>query len=234
MAGTNPGARQTYEVGTATLEFYQRDGHLEWSSLSDGKPTPQADIDAIREHAAQVIADRCGRDIIDCGQRYTSNGLGYTSRMIGKSGYVGGGGDLTHREAEAIVRRQMASHISPFIFLNDDGKPYAAGVFRRKLERWCARAKVTQRTPYALRHTFASVEAENGVDALTLAQLMGHANVTTTARYVSTTQEHHRTLSQKAAAHFGRLLEAGHGGTVEAPQAGLGSPADGMLDRRSA
>ena len=111
-------------------------------------------------------------------------------------------------EAEEIVNRQMAKHGSPFVFLTEYGTPYSADIFRRKLERWCARAGITKRTPYAMRHTYASVEAESGVDALTLAQLMGHTDISTTARYVSTTQEHHRALSQKAAAHFNRLLEA--------------------------
>lgn len=111
-------------------------------------------------------------------------------------------------EAEEIVNRQMANHASPFVFLTEHGTPYTTDMFRRKLERWCARAGIAIRTPYALRHTFASVEAESGVDALTLAQLMGHTDISTTARYVSTTQEHHRLLSQRAAAHIGRLLEA--------------------------
>ncbi len=112
-------------------------------------------------------------------------------------------------EAEEIVRRQLSAHISPYVFLNDDGTPYSADVFRRKLERLCGRAKVPKRAPYALRHTFASVEAENGVDALTLAQLMGHTDISTTARYVSATQEHHRALSQKAATHFSKLMQGG-------------------------
>lgn len=111
-------------------------------------------------------------------------------------------------EAEEIVNRQLEQHSSPFVFLTEYGTPYSADVFRRKLERWCTRAGIAKRTPYALRHTYASVEAESGVDALTLAQLMGHTDISTTARYVSTTQEHHRLLSQKAAAHFSRLLEA--------------------------
>ena len=111
-------------------------------------------------------------------------------------------------EAEEIVNRQMGEHVSPFVFLTEHGTPYSADVFRRKLERWCSRAGISKRTPYALRHTYASVEAESGVDSLTLAQLMGHTDISTTARYVSTTQEHHRLLSQKAAAHFSRLLEA--------------------------
>ncbi len=94
----NPNARQTYQVGNATIEFFQRDGHLEWSTLSDGKPIPQADIDKVREHAAQVVADRAGRDVIDRGQRYKSNFKGYTTRVIGRSGYTGGRGlDLAHR-----------------------------------------------------------------------------------------------------------------------------------------
>ena len=137
-------------------------------------------------------------------------------------------------DAEEIVNRQLAKHDSQFVFLTEYGTPYSADVFRRKLERWCARAGISKRTPYALRHTFASVEAESGVDALTLAQLMGHTDISTTARYVSTTQEHHRLLSQKAAAHINRLLEASAKDNPDAPN-GEHEPANERgSERRSA
>jgi hypothetical protein len=67
------------------------------------------------------------------------------------------------------------------------------------------------------------------VDALTLAQLMGHTDISTTARYVSTTQDHHRLLSQKAAAHFNRLLESP---ASEAPEAQPADPTP-IVGRRS-
>ena len=137
-------------------------------------------------------------------------------------------------EGEEIVKRLMAIHASPYLFLNDDGMPYRADVFRRKLERWCARAGIARKAPYALRHTFASVEAENGVDALTLAQLMGHTDISTTARYVSTTQEHHRLLSQKAATHFNRLLEESTQDNPNSPNGEHEPAGERGSDRRSA
>ena len=110
--------------------------------------------------------------------------------------------------ASLIVATQLAKHPdSPCVFLNDDGTPYDRDVLRRKLERWCRRAKIPVRAPYALRHTFASVEAENGVDAVTLAQLMGHTDISTTARYVATTHDHQRKLNEMASRHVARLLE---------------------------
>ena len=137
-------------------------------------------------------------------------------------------------EAEEIVNRQMANHASPFVFLTGHGTPYTTDMFRRKLERWCDRAGIAKRTPYALRHTFASVEAESGVDALTLAQLMGHTDISTTARYVSTTQEHHRLLSQKAAAHINRLLEAPAQDNPDSPNGAHEPAGERESERRSA
>ena len=56
-------------------------------------------------------------------------------------------------EALEIITRQMKKHSkSRFVFLNGNGKPYQAASFRQRLKRWCQRAGVRPRPPYALRH----------------------------------------------------------------------------------
>ncbi len=92
-----------------------------------------------------------------------------------------------------ILERQIARH--PWrlhVFLNDAGKPYTACVFRQRLRRWCKRAGIKPRPPYALRHTFGSMEAEANVNQTVIAQVMGHTQLRTTARYIAHNEEHHR------------------------------------------
>ena len=96
-------------------------------------------------------------------------------------------------EAVEIIDRQIGQHAwRCHVFLNESGKPYTAGVFRQRLKRWCRRAGIKPRPPYALRHTFGSLEAEAGVNQAVLAQIMGHTQLSTTARYINHNAEHHR------------------------------------------
>lgn len=69
------------------------------------------------------------------------------------------------------------------------------------LERACTRAVIAKSPPYALRHSFASLHAEDGTDIVTLGQLMGHTNTRTLARYITATAEHHRRLVGHTAQH---------------------------------
>ncbi len=109
-------------------------------------------------------------------------------------------------EALEIYTRQMKKHPkSRFVFLNGNGKPYQAGSFRQRLRRWCKRAGVEPRPPYALRHTFGSLEAEANINQISLMQLMGHTQSRTTTRYVHNNYEHHR---KAVAAITGRIFAA--------------------------
>lgn len=94
-------------------------------------------------------------------------------------------------EAREILTRQTAAHPqSKYVFLNGDGTPYTRTVFRNRLIRWCGRAGVPAITPYALRHTFASLESDAHIESTALARLMGHSTVRTLARYISNSTEH--------------------------------------------
>ena len=120
------------------------------------------------------------------------------------------------QEAAAIVRRQVDSHPdAALVFLTEVGTPYSADVFRRKMERWCRRAKIPARPPYALRHTFASLQADGDVNIVTLGQLMGHSSTRTTARYIRASAEHHKQAVDRTAEHILALLPA------DAPEAGM-------------
>ena len=76
--------------------------------------------------------------------------------------------------------------------VNARGTPYTRYSFKTKLARLCKRAKTSRiYTPYALRHTFASMESDAGTETTGLARLMGHSTTRTLERYVVNTHEHH-------------------------------------------
>ena len=96
-------------------------------------------------------------------------------------------------EAREIVQRQLLAHPDePRLFLNDDGDPFKPRAFRLRLLRWCKRAGIQPRPPYALRHTFGSMEAEANINQTSLSQIMGHTTIRTTSRYISNNYDHHR------------------------------------------
>ena len=130
-------------------------------------------------------------------------------------------------EAAAIVLRQIGAHPDePHIFLNDDGTPYEAGVYRRRLERWCKKAKIPVKPPYALRHTFASLQADGDINIVTLGQLMGHTSTRTTARYIRASAEHHKQAVDRTAAHILALLPKNEPSTQSGAESVTGGPGE--------
>lgn len=96
-------------------------------------------------------------------------------------------------EACEIIQRQLLAHPdSPYLFLNGAGSPFKPAAFRRRLLRCCKRAGIQPRPPYALRHTFGSMEAEANINQTSLSQIMGHTTIRTTSRYISNNYDHHR------------------------------------------
>jgi integrase len=114
------------------------------------------------------------------------------------------------KEACEIIKRQCAAYPkAEFVFLNEAGTPYDSAGFRHKLERWCRRAKIDKKPPYALRHTFASLQADGDTNMVALGQLMGHSSTRTTARYIRVSGEHHLRAVEKGAEHILSLMNKG-------------------------
>ncbi|MBT3193847.1 MAG: site-specific integrase [Verrucomicrobia bacterium] len=120
-------------------------------------------------------------------------------------------------QAVSIILRQIADHPeTEYIFTNTIGRPYTATVLRQRLGRWCARACIKPRPPYALRHTFGSMEAEARVNQTVIAQIMGHTQLRTTARYIAHNEEHHRKSIGYVCDRLNKITN-GNGTTPEAP-----------------
>jgi len=70
-----------------------------------------------------------------------------------------------------------------YVFINPNiGKPYVD--IKRAFRSACNGAGIEDFHFHDLRHTFASRLVRNGVDLNTVKELMGHASITTTQRYL--------------------------------------------------
>jgi len=72
---------------------------------------------------------------------------------------------------------------SGWLFKNEKGERIKS--LRKSFETACKKAGIEGITPHCLRHTFATLMIQRGVDARTLADILGHASPTTTLQIYS-------------------------------------------------
>lgn len=89
------------------------------------------------------------------------------------------------------------------LVFHHDGKPFNKMKLTRALKRACKKAKITNFRFHDLRHTFASMLVQSGVDLYTVQKLLGHKDGRMTQRYAHLTQE-------KLASAVSRLEEICH------------------------
>ena len=76
-----------------------------------------------------------------------------------------------------------------------------------RLIRWSRKAKISDITPYALRHTFASMQSDSRIESTALARLMGHSSVRTLARYISSSSQLDFEAVQAAATALDKAIQ---------------------------
>lgn len=107
--------------------------------------------------------------------------------------------------SERLSARKKSSGL---IFSNSDGSHFSRFTCRDYLDRMCLKASVKRISWHALRHSFASQLATNGVSLKTIQELLGHSDLKMVQRYAHlepvTLREAIKTLEPK------RNIDIGH------------------------
>ena len=86
------------------------------------------------------------------------------------------------------------------LFLNcADGKSMSRQGFWKLLKVYAQKAEIkADITPYTVRHTFAAHLLENGADLKSVQEMLGHADISTTARYAGSKHNYIREIYARA------------------------------------
>jgi site-specific recombinase XerD len=95
-----------------------------------------------------------------------------------------------HRYLDSRALRLGAASASDRLFVRADGRPFNRQALDYLVEKWLRRAGVSLRPgelAHAFRHTYAVHLVQMGVSLPQVQELLGHASLTTTARYLRMT-----------------------------------------------
>jgi integrase/recombinase XerD len=143
-------------------------------------------------------AEACDMGLADV--RLESGSMRVTGKG-GKQRVVPVGGAATAALERYLARgrpRMAAGGHSQRLFVSVRGRPLHPSDVRRSLQRALHRAGVAERSPHALRHTFATHLLEGGADLRSIQDMLGHASVGTTQVYTHVSMRHLRAAHRNA------------------------------------
>ncbi|MBV9661136.1 MAG: tyrosine-type recombinase/integrase [Acidimicrobiales bacterium] len=125
-------------------------------------------------------------------RRLEVRGKGNKMRPIPVDDTLGGVLDVYLKERARRFPRHDLDHPSTALFVDARGQRMTVDQIRYLIEKLYVRAGVRAQVPagalvHALRHTFATSALEAGADVVELQELLGHASLETTRRYLSAT-----------------------------------------------
>lgn len=98
-----------------------------------------------------------------------------------------------HDVQVAIMEENPGYNRDGYVFCQENGDPYEPRTYQDLFKRCVRQAGIAEANFHSLRHTFATRALEQGMDVVTLAQLLGHANPSITLdKYGHALDDHKR------------------------------------------
>jgi site-specific recombinase XerD len=134
-------------------------------------------------------SEACGlrlRDVDLAAARMRVIGKGDKQRALP----IGGAAVQALERYLRLGRPKLATKPCDRVFVSVRGRPLSPSDIRRALAAALRREGLPERSPHALRHSFATHLLEGGADLLSIQELLGHASVATTQVYTHVSVRH--------------------------------------------
>lgn len=107
-----------------------------------------------------------------------------TARVVGKGDKerMVRFGEVAKEKIQAWL--EVRPEVGPWLFCAASGAPVDRANFRKELDQAAWWADLSDVNPHLLRHSFATISIDARVAIEDVAEMLGHANITTTQRYV--------------------------------------------------
>ena len=131
-------------------------------------------------------------DIDFCNRRIRIFGKGNKERYVLY-------GENCHKSLQRYLnngRLKLLKQENDYLFLNNKGENLSSGGIEYIINKIVKKSNTTNNhiTPHTFRHTFATSMLNEGSDLVTVKELLGHSNLSTTSIYTHVSNEHLRNV----------------------------------------